>query len=252
MTHPTTHTLNQMYQPNPLPGAPNTLNQMHRIRAWSVSGGSMFAMLCVALMWMGSAGCSSIVQVGQLTRGGQMELKSTATDGVVLGGQFDTAMYRFDDLNNLEILLVDGSVDDPTQAVLLRMFWQPRAGRTPLDETSNSATIQYFVFADDQVGVYSGGGLLYPFNDPGETDLRASFRDGSLRLSDASDRFADRVGVAMASGLLNAQRDDGRTSRMIDRLRARLRQSLGYPVLVDGDSTLWAHLPNDGNGVAGY
>ena len=73
---------------------------------------------------------------------GNLTLKSQSQPGTVLGGAFTSSYYSLDDKNRLTVLLLDGSIEDPAQIVTIRMFWSPRAGRTPIDATATRPSVK--------------------------------------------------------------------------------------------------------------
>ena len=179
--------------------------------------------LILGLIMFSAVGC---------TGGGRLALRSTERDTAVLVGNFNRGFYGFVDRNRVDVLLIDGDPDNPKQAVHLNMYWQPRAGKTPIDSNATNATINYIVFNPDGAGVYSGAGFLLPQTDPGESTLRADVLEASLRLMDASESFADPLGLTTASGGFTARRNDLATQRALRQIRVLLGDKLGYPRLV--------------------
>lgn len=165
--------------------------------------------------------------------GGRLALRSAEHADRVLLGNFNQGIYGFDDRNTLHVVLIEGEAGAPAQAVHVQMYWTPRAGRTPIDENATNATVHYIVFTGEGAGVYSGGGFLFPRNDPGERSLHAEVRNASLRLLDASGDFSDRLGLATASGGFRARRDDLAAQRTLRQIESHLRDRLGYPRFVD-------------------
>ena len=167
--------------------------------------------------------------------GGRLALRSAGEGGQVLMGNFTQGVYGYDDHNTLHILLVEGDLANPTQAAHLEMYWTPRAGRTPIDPNATNTVVRYIVFTGEGAGVYGGAGYLFPRNDPGHRTFEAEIRHSSLRLQDASTSFADRLGLATATGSIRARRDDLQAQRLLRQLRLVLHDRLGYPKLVEAD-----------------
>jgi len=168
---------------------------------------------------------------------GSLLLKSQASPEVFLVGGFTTRLYHMDDQNNLTLLLLDGPVDDPVQVLTIRMFWKPRAGRTPIDPTATNATIYYTIFSGNQsreVGIYSGAGFVYPAGQLGEPTFSASIWQATLRLTDRSTQFKDLLGAAILEGEVTAKRDDATVDRLLNQLRILISQKIGYPRSVNG------------------
>lgn len=170
---------------------------------------------------------------------GRLTLRSTTDTGVFLSGRFDTALYSLDGPDHATLVLLAGPVEDPTQAVTMRLFWRPRGGRTPLEPSATNVTIHHLVFAHGEgaaeAGLYSGAGFLRPRGELGENTLRLHLRESVLRLKDRSAGFVDPLGQAVLQGELRAVRDDAAVQEVIRRLNVLARERLGYPSLVRGE-----------------
>ena len=166
--------------------------------------------------------------------GGEISIKSIKDQGTSLTGAFENGSYSLVDQNTATLVLLDGPVETATQAVTIRMFWNPNAGRTPIDPTATNATIQYVIFTGDkQIGIYSGAGYMYPHNDPGGDKFVASMWQSSIRISDKTDAFYDRLGQAKLEGKFAAQRDDLGFDQVLHKLNARVRERLGRSRMVE-------------------
>ncbi len=102
--------------------------------------------------------------------------------------------------------------------VHLHLFVRPRAGRTPIESTASSASVRHAVLTGGPVGIYGGGGFLMPDEAPGERHFGGSVTAGTLRLTNASPGFDDRLGAADISGSFNARRDDAMAALIGTRL----------------------------------
>jgi hypothetical protein len=167
--------------------------------------------------------------------GGKLAVHSELEPDTVLTGNFTTGVYAFDDQNNVDVILLEGPPEQPTQAVHIRMHWTPRAGRTPVDVHATNATVRYVIFAGEAAGVYSGSGFLFPRVNPGKGTFTGELRDTALRLADASPNFADRLGLARATGGFSAALDEATTLRLLRQIEVALREQLGYPRFVMAD-----------------
>lgn len=185
--------------------------------------GFLTLLLCLTLLLGGCGGHGSLAVRSELQR------------GTVLTGDFNTAVYSFDDRNNVDVILLEGTAEEPSQAVHIRMHWEPRAGRTPIDENATNATIRYIVFTGDGAGVYSGSGFLFPRSDAGDNTFRGILRETAMRLADASPNFTDRLGLARATGGFSATLDEAATSRLLREIQVNLKEKLGYPRFVMAD-----------------
>jgi hypothetical protein len=149
-------------------------------------------------------------------------------------GRFDTAVYSVEDAETVHLLLIDGSEAAPSQVVHVKMFWRPRAGRTPFDPTATNTTVRYVVFEGDHVGVYGGGGLLRPHDLPGDERWGATLLNATLRLLDRSEGYEPALGdLVIAEGAIKAERDELRTLTLLRKITARVEDRLGYPRLVE-------------------
>jgi hypothetical protein len=179
-------------------------------------------------------GCGSFA----FFEGGSLTLASQGEeDRLTLAGRFDRAIYGHDAQDNLTVVLFEGPPAEPTQAAVIRMFWLPRAGKTPVAESATNAQVHYVVFAGQaeprDVGVYSGGGFVYPKSDPGQSSLRLALWEASVQLADRSDGFEDLLGQSVMAGEVTAYRNQHRVSQLLHQLNIEVNQSLGYPRLVE-------------------
>lgn len=174
---------------------------------------------------------------GGCAGGGDLSLRSAVDAERVLNGEFTTAVYALTDQNNLDILLIEGPPEDPSQAVHIRMHWRPRAGSTPVARHATNATIRYMIFTGRAAGVYDGAGFLFPHSTLGDGVFSGELRSASLRLADSSPNFVDRLGLAEAIGGFSARRDNAATMDMLKQLQARLVRQLGYPRFVDAGTS---------------
>jgi len=156
---------------------------------------------------------------------GDLRIRSSASDAV-LAPRFVTAIYAYTDDNTVDIILSDLSEQEllaMSRDELLRtrgnimhihQFFRPVAGRTALDPTASNTTVRHIVLAGGEIGVYGGGGLLLPGDNPG--DRRYTFRvsDATMRLLDATPGFQDRLGGSSLSGGGSATRNDDRAIAM--------------------------------------
>ena len=202
------------------------VNQSHRSSQWR---GRVVRVVCLFVVAMLMGGCTTDL-------GGRLSLKSQSYQGTSLIAGFGASYYSVDDKNNVTVLLIDGPVDRPTQAVAIHMFWHPRAGRTPIDPTATNATIHYTIFSGDdyqEVGIYSGAGFVYPLDKIGEDRLNADVWQATLRLVDRSEAFQDLLGQAVLDGYLTATRDDAAVANTLHRLQLLISRGMGYPRWVD-------------------
>lgn len=149
--------------------------------------------------------------------------------------QFPESVYSYADGNTATFVLVSRVGGRPDarieQAAVVRMFWRPRAGRTPLERTATNATLQYLVFPPEgEVGVYTGAGFIMPDGRPGHDRLGVEVQDAYLQLRDAGPRFLDLLGRAEVDGTFLARRDDPRARALLQELERLAAEALGYRV----------------------
>lgn len=184
-------------------------------------------MICLGL---GITGCES--QTGQLA------VRSLDNMTGAFSDQFTTAYYHAKSQHDLEVILVEGDIDDPTRVLHIRMLWQGRAGRTPLDPRATNVTLRFAVLTEAGVGVYAGAGFMDLQTIPGSDVLVASLNDSSIRLQDKSEGYTDELGLASASGQFTATRDGIAVSRVIKRVQVALAKKLGHPRFVQHEMTM--------------
>src|SRR6185369_17919923 len=175
----------------------------------------------LALLLFPLTGCNFINSISFAKEGeGALNIRANTESGNRLSGSFSKGSYAFDDRNNLTVLLIDGPADNPTQVVTIRMMWEPRVGKTPIDPNATNATIHYMIFTagGKEVGVYSGAGYVYPNNDPGGDVLNAAVWQANLELADRSVGFVDQLGPAIVSGGFTARLDPIATQQSIRRM----------------------------------
>ena len=197
-------------------------------------------LVCVAVL--GGCGGAGGATLGLLSPRG---LTVTGQDGLRIDGElrpparltsrFPEAVYGYADSNTATFVLVsrdrDAADARPEQAAVLRMFWRPRAGRTPIERTATNATLQYLVFPPGgEAGVYTGAGFIMPDGEPGDDRLGVEVQDAYVQLRDAGPRFLDLLGRAELDGSFTARRDDARARALLRELETQAAEALGYRV----------------------
>jgi hypothetical protein len=196
-------------------------------------------LVIVALFTLSAWGCGG--KTG--ARDADLHIQSRANPQDIEAGGFDHGIYSLDGRSAMTVLLTDGPVENPHRALIVRMFWRPKAAATPLDETATNATVQYIVFnryggADnsaEKVGIYSGGGFVYPENDMGSPRLQANLWQATLTLADNSEGFEDTLGASILRGRFTAQRDDEGITDAVRRVNIAVSEALGVPRFVSAD-----------------
>jgi len=187
-------------------------------------------LIAVCLCWI--TGCAGTSGAGDK----DLTIQSRSNPGSQPVGGFARGVYRQNDPSSLTILLTDGPEGNPTRAMIVRMFWKPKAAATPLDETATNATVQYIVFNEaSTVGIYSGGGFLYPENEVGEQSLVANLWQATMSLADSSEGFDDDLGASILKGRFTARRDDAGTIEAIRQINIAVSEGLGRPRFVGAE-----------------
>ncbi|MFG0259397.1 MAG: hypothetical protein ACF8LK_03510 [Phycisphaerales bacterium JB041] len=157
------------------------------------------------------SGCSRVLRVS----GVRFE---SFENGAVLAPTVASSGYTASDRSTADIYLSDITIRDLGQAdsfddltgtiVRVRMFVAPRPGKTPIEPTASTATVQAAIFAAGEVGIYGGGAFLLPSGKPGDRSFGGSVRGGSVRLLSATPGFQDKLGAARFTAGVNAPNDE--------------------------------------------
>ncbi len=146
--------------------------------------------------------------------------------------------YRSHDSNTADIYLTDlprelcqpgaalGEVSG--QLLHIHLFISPEAGETPIDDTACSVAMRLVVISRGQVGVYGGGGFLYPDTDVGDEDFEGAIKQGTLKFMSGTPAFVDRLGPSELNGGIEAPKDEPAArilAARLDELLAMTRKS---------------------------
>jgi len=166
--------------------------------------------------------------------GGSLTVRSFNDTDDATRGSFQTGIYTTADQNSATMILFDGPAENPKAAVTIRMFWNPHAGRTPIDATATNATVQYVIFdeAGKEIAIYSGAGYFYPNNTVGSDSFTGSLWQSSLRIADKSEGFEDKIGQARIDGKFTVTRDDLAVNPALHQLNVQIKERLGRTRMV--------------------
>lgn len=166
-----------------------------------------------------SASCG--VFGGGLTRGTTL---ASAETGYVLNMTPRYQAYLSADINTADFFLSDLPAEAFADGadlsrfsgslVQVHMFLAPKAGSTPIAFSATSATVRQVVFANGQMGMYSGGGFLLPSGTAGDSTFGGTIRSASMRLTGRTPGFADKLGPAEFASGLSVPKDVSRAKRM--------------------------------------
>jgi len=182
------------------------------------------------------------LQIGSAGQG-NLQIDSRRYAQIDIGSAFDTGYFAVDEKNAVTVVLIEGKPQTPTAAMIVRMFWLPVVGETPIDRTATNASVSYIVFGPsvsgrgpqdqrDSVGLYAGAGFLYINSKLTSPRLKAGLWEANIQLADSSEDFVDQVGPSMISGAVRATRDDDRVAELLRQLSRQTTDHLGYPRLV--------------------
>lgn len=177
---------------------------------------------------------------------GQVSIESIGAEAARMDGRFSTAIYRNRDLNAATVILSDLSQDQlmrgefsAGQVVCIQMFWQPKAGLTPVDATATNCTIRDVIVVEDGVlGVYAGAGFLVPQGKLGDATFAGSIRSSTLTLDEdqVSAGFQDRLGgIARLQGSFSARLDPEAVDAITLNLNGQVSAALGRMAFVVDD-----------------
>ncbi len=183
-----------------------------------------------------AAGCALALSVGGCVStldwmgGGGGPLQAVSANGrAAFTPGVLTGVYKPIDENSADVYLTDLPLDrlaDTKDAmsdlsgtiVHVHLFLVPSAGDTPVDSTACNAAARMVVFSGGAVGVYSGGGFVFPTDVPGGETYDGRIRNATLRLGQATADFADKLGPTVLTGALSAKRDEGAAAVIAGRL----------------------------------
>lgn len=184
---------------------------------------------------VGGTAAALVVAVCQLAGCAESSsLRIASTDrGTAFEPVWRTGVFRMRDRNTVDLYISDlpsdavstrlaqalaGEPGPPGTVLVINMFLDPEAGRTPIDFTASNASISVVVLTGDSWGVYGGGGFLLPSSFSGERSFEGVIRRATLRLIRAEPGFEDLLGTAELSGSVSARRDDRGAGEIAARL----------------------------------
>jgi hypothetical protein len=164
-----------------------------------------------------------------------------APNRATLAPDLRTTAAVWQDTNTVDLYLTDlpRAALDPTapldgitgNIVHIHMFLAPRAGRTPIEDTAQTATVRHLVLSRGLAGVYAGGGFLQPRTSFARDRFAGTMNAGTARLIAADPGFVDALGPARIDTEVLARRDP-RTARLI---AARLETILARTPRIERD-----------------
>ncbi len=162
----------------------------------------------------GISGCKSF---------GPMRIKPvTSTTGATLRPDFTASYYRVSRDKAYHFILASATKvpgGEIRQVMILRVFWRPIPGVTPILSTAINTTIRYLIFTPNGCGMYEGAGFVRLHNGSHARRMHASLVDGDLRLTGASGYFTDALGPARITGDFTALASKEKTVALTLRIK---------------------------------
>lgn len=185
----------------------------------------LIIVLALAATALHAGGCATL---GLRKPSGSLVARS-ADGAKELAPVYTTAVHVPTDVAVAEVYLSDLPLDRLLDAkdhlhglsgslVQIRLFIVPRAGNTPIGDTACNITIRHYVLSSSgdgmnpEIGVYGGGGFLYPSGNIDSSSISGSMDEVTLRLLESTPGFIDLLGAAEASGGFTTKQD-ARTAR---------------------------------------
>lgn len=184
-------------------GEPGYSVPMQKTRGVCVVLGAMATVLAGS----GLSGCGS---VGRIVGSGSAQLESSIGGGS-LNASGSTRVYRVTDARSAVIYVTDlpesalNTDADPASAngmiLQVHVLVPPEAGETPIAPSACNTAVRVLIVSNGEVGVYAGGAFSFAdMDDLGEKDFGASLRGGTMRLTQATPGFIDRLVHAKVEG----------------------------------------------------
>ena len=183
----------------------------------ALSGPALTGCAGIGLSGSGSPGSGQVVSEAESTR---LELRLPDRAAVVQDR--NTADVYLTDLSPATLdRITAGDLGPEVSGTLLhiRIFLNPKPGRTPIADTAASATARLVVVARGQVGVYDAAGFLMPGNSLRKGYASGTLRNAPTRLSRATPGFNDLLGSARMEVGFGARANDETADRIARAIR---------------------------------
>lgn len=182
-----------------------------------LAGSGLTGCAGIGLSGSGSPGSGQVVSEAHATR---LELRLPERAAIV--HDRNTADVYLTDLSatTLERIIAGESVPEVSGTLLhIRIFLNPKPGRTPIANTAASATARLVVVARGQAGVYDAAGFLMPGNSLRKGYAAGTLRNAPTRLSRATPGFTDLLGSARMEVGFGARANDETADRISRAIR---------------------------------
>ncbi len=183
----------------------------------AVTGSTLTGCATIGLSGSGSPGSGQVVSEAQSTR---LELRLPDRAAVV--HDRNTADVYLTDLSpaTLDRIIAGEPVPEVSGTLLhIRIFLNPKPGRTPIADTAASATARLIIVARGQAGVYDAAGFLMPGNSLRKGYASGTLRNAPTRLTRATPGFTDLLGSARMEVGFGARANDETADRISRAIR---------------------------------
>ena len=182
------------------------------------------AVLCLTIVSSFQCGCS-----GWRDASGDLRTVSLTDQSATLPSRFIVGFFAPDRDGSTSFMLADAPVEQylesapqTGQILHIELLWDPLPGRTPMDSSATNVSLRLIIFAEGEVGIYSGAGFALPYSDPNESNtLTIAIRDATLQLEESTPGFSDLLGAAQMTGTCTVKRDEKKT-RQLNRAASQL------------------------------
>lgn len=100
------------------------------------------------------------------------------------------------------------------QYLYIHMFWQPKPGKTPAEQSATDATFRYVVTTNTGATTYAGTGFVFPQQRAGG-HLEIAIESARLHLESQRGEVGDVLGDSRLTGTLIARRDPPAAANLI-------------------------------------
>ena len=157
-----------------------------------------------------------------------LQLKSIGKNELVLPIDCATVVCTEGFANEGDVWITDIPMDDLQsgniengQIIRIQLLWFPKAGKTPLAETSTNFVVEHIIIAEGEVGIYGGGGYCWPKGSAQE-GLTLKIEDATIAMQQNTQHFADLLTPATLNGTVIGKADK-KTARVISAAAQRFK-----------------------------
>ena len=185
------------------------------VRAHGLLRCSRAAALAAGAVALLASGCS-------IEPGGHIEAVGSGDTAVRLATDFANGTYSVEPAQTTVVFsdipyeqLATGTATNG-RFLHIEVLWRPKAGKTPMENSSTNLSIRYVVVSNGEVGVYVGGGFAWIKGGRDQDDaIDLDITGASISLVDKTKGFVDLLSPATMVGELGALKnpDNARATR---------------------------------------